>query len=65
MSAIAGVTKPMMIKGMRNCRKLLNRLLKVANILAAGSGRKSPQTIPDTIAVRILGSNPNLNSLLL
>ena len=60
MSEIAGVTRPIMISGIRNWRKLLNMLLKVTKILTIDLGRKSPKTIPRMIAMMIRGRSPIL-----
>lgn len=43
---MAGVTRPRMIKGMRNWRKLLKILLKVAKTRTAGTGKKLPKRMP-------------------
>ena len=58
-SAIAGVTSPMIIKGMRNWRKFPNIPLNVANTRIAPRGRTLPRMRPRAMAVNIRGSSPN------
>ena len=61
MSAMAGVTRPIIIRGIRNWRKFPNIPLNVANTRIAPMGRKLPRISPRAMAVNIRGSSPNLN----
>ena len=58
---MAGVTRPRIIKGMRNWRKLLKILLKVAKTRTAGTGKILPKKIPKIIAIIMRGNKPRRN----
>ena len=59
MSLMAGVIRPMIIRGIRNWRKWLKMLLNVANTLTAGNGSTSPNPIPRAMAMMMRASNGN------
>ena len=61
-SAIAGVTSPTMMSGMRNERKWLKMLLKVTNTLTAHSGKNVPHVTPRIMAMMTRGNRPILDS---
>ena len=57
--AIPGTTKPIINNGITNPKKLPKILFMVTNTLVSTSGKNIPQTIPSTMAIKILGNNPN------
>lgn len=60
MSAIAGVTSPTMMSGIRKPRNSLKSALNVTNTRTGMSGDTMPNPIPRIMAMIILGSKPNL-----
>lgn len=61
MSAMAGVTRPTIIRGIINPRNWLNSPLNVTNKRTTTSGITNPVPIPSTIAMIIRGNSPILN----
>lgn len=59
MSAMAGVTRPMIISGMTKLRNWLNTALKVTNTLTTGRLSTLPSAMPRAIAMITLGSRPS------
>ena len=57
-SEMAGAMSPRMISGITKPRKLPNSPLTVTKTRVSQSGKKSPQTMPSTMAMMILGSRP-------
>ena len=60
-SAMAGVTSPTMMSGIKNPRNSLNSALNVTNTRTGMSGETMPRQMPRIMATMILGSRPNFN----
>ena len=64
MSAMAGVTSPTIISGIRNPRNSLKSELNVTNMRTGISGVSMPRAIPRAMAIIILGNKPILGILM-
>jgi hypothetical protein len=56
-----GAISPSIINGTIKSRKELNRVLKVKKIRCAQTGKKRPDTMPSTMAMATLASNPTFH----
>ena len=63
-SAIAGATKPIIIRGMINPSNSLKMALKVTNIRATASGNINPAPIPSIMAISMRVSRLILGSFI-